>query len=315
MTVIPQETHVVVLAGGTSDEREISLASGAGATEALLEAGFPVTQLDPANKEDLLTLVKGPFDVAFLCMHGKCGEDGTLQGMLEVLGLPYTGPGVWSSATAMDKAKSKVVYARANIPTPESATLFRGHNALELATGFAEEHGFPLVVKPGTEGSALGVVIVEEPEGLQGALDEAFALDDEVLVERFVAGTEITVAVLGNDQPEALPVIQIVPHSAFYDFEAKYAPGGSDHLCPAPLEDDITQRSQDLAIAVHKCLECRGMSRTDMIVEDSGDIWVLETNTIPGMTPTSLLPDAAAAAGMSFAQLCTRIIEYALETK
>lgn len=312
MTPIPQETHVALLAGGTSGEREISLASGAGASAALREAGYVVTELDPARPEDLVALIEGSFDVAFLCMHGKGGEDGTLQGLLEVIGLPYTGPGVWSSATSIDKAKSKDCYIRAGIPTPKSATVW-SYMPRETALQAAQTVGCPCVAKPATEGSALGVVIVEDPSGIDAALDEAFALDNEVLVERYIAGREITVAVLGNRELKALPVIEIIPRNDFYDFDAKYAPGGSQHICPAEFDDAITAEVQRLAIAAHEALECRGMSRTDMIVDEDGAAWVLETNTIPGMTPTSLLPDAAKAAGMTFPELCSELIGYALE--
>ena len=313
MSIDPQAMRIAVLAGGMSGEREISLASGEGAAAALQEAGFKVTMLDPAQTDDLKTLIDGGFDAAFLCMHGKYGEDGTLQGLLEILGLPYTGPGVWSSATAMDKSKAKVFYERAGIPTPPSVTLEDSNTAIEIVKSFAEGSGFPLVVKPATEGSALGVSIVADETELDDAVGQAFAIDREILVERFIDGTEITVAVLGNSQPYALPVIEIVPCNQFYDFESKYAPGGSKHICPATLPADQASRAQELAIAAHEVLECSGMSRTDMIVEADGQIWVLETNTIPGMTKTSLLPDAAKAAGISFPELCTRLIEFAIE--
>lgn len=315
MSIDPRSLRVAVLAGGTSGERDISLASGEGALEALQEAGFSASMLDPALPDDLKTLLDGGFDVAFLCMHGKYGEDGTLQGLLEIFGLPYTGPGVWSSATAMDKPKAKVFYERASIPTPPSAILTSIDNAEEQAHAFVQQAGFPLVVKPATEGSALGVRIVSDESELMDAVEDAFSIDSEILVERYIEGTEITVAVLGNTELDVLPVIEIVPCNDFYDFEAKYAPGGSQHICPATLPAAQTERAQELAVAAHRVLDCRGMSRTDMIVEKDGRIWVLETNTIPGMTKTSLLPDAAQAAGISFPELCTRLIAYALEEK
>ena len=312
MSINPAETKVALLYGGTSGERAISIQSGQGAAGALREAGYQVTMLDPANKEDLVKLVKEPFDVAFLCLHGKGGEDGTMQGMLEILGIPYTGPGVWSSATAMDKAKSKVHYLEKGISTPRSVTL---HAADQMTPAELEQKlGRKIVVKPASSGSALGVSIVEGTADVQKALDDAFALDDEVVVETFVSGTELTVAVLGNDDPTALPVIEIVPQMGyFYDYESKYAAGGSQHICPARLSEKDTQHVQALAVAAHKALECQGVSRTDIILDENGTGWVLETNTIPGMTATSLLPDAGRAAGMSFPELCTKLIEYALE--
>ncbi len=307
----PRHCRVALLAGGKSGEREISLASGAGARAALEEAGFDVTEIDPAEHDDLKLLIDGGFDVAFLCLHGKYGEDGTVQGMLEVLGLPYTGSGVWSSALAMDKPKAKLYYERAGIPTPPSITLRRGETV--DAASIVEQIGRRCVVKPGTEGSALGVFIVEEVEDIELSIQKAFEIDDEVLVERYVKGTELTVAVVGKDDDlEALPIIEIVPKSDFYDFDSKYAPGGSQHICPARLDDQTTVSVQNLALRAHRALSCRGVSRSDFILEDSGTCWILETNTIPGMTGTSLLPDAARAAGSSFPELCTRLIRIAL---
>ena len=309
--VIPSECKVALLAGGTSGEREISISSGKGAKAALEEAGFNVTWIDPANKGDLKRLIEEPFDVAFLCLHGKMGEDGTVQGMLELLGIPYTCSGVLSSATAMDKAKSKVFYELGGVPTPPSFTLKRDE-AFDLDE-LKQTIGVPCVVKPATEGSALGVEIVEDEGHLLDAINTAFGIDSQVLVEMFVAGTEVTVAVIGNDQPHALPIIEIVPRGEFYDFDSKYAPGGSQHICPARLDADITALLQDYAARAHRALGCRGVSRSDFIIDANGQPWILETNTIPGMTATSLLPDAARAAGMSFPELCTVLIEYALE--
>ena len=309
--LIPAECKVALLAGGTSGEREISIASGKGAKEALEEAGFPVTWIDPAEKEDLKKLIEEKFDVAFLCLHGKMGEDGTVQGMLELLGIPYTCSGVLASATAMDKAKSKVFYELAGIPTPKSC-------ALKRDTPFKVEDvekavGIPCVVKPATEGSALGVEIVENADVLAAAIDRAFEIDDLVLVERFVLGEEVTVAVIGNENPESLPIIKIVPKGEFYDFDSKYAPGGSQHICPAPLKAELTAIIQDYAARAHNALGCSGVSRSDFIIDADEKPWILETNTIPGMTATSLLPDAAKAAGMSFPTLCTKLIQLALE--
>ena len=310
-TVVPSECKVALLAGGTSGERSISIASGEGARGALEEAGFTVVWIDPANKEDLKRLIEEPFDVAFMCLHGKMGEDGTMQGMLELLGIPYTCSGVLASATAMDKAKSKVFYELDGIPTPASVTLTRGADF--NVSDVEKAVGIPCVVKPATEGSALGVEIVEKSADLGAAIKRAFEIDDLVLVERFVEGVEVTAAVVGNDKPEALPIIKIVPMGEFYDFDSKYAPGGSQHICPAPIEDEVTAAIKEYAARAHCALGCRGVSRSDFIIDESGTPWILETNTIPGMTATSLLPDAARAANMTFPQLCTRLIELALE--
>ncbi len=306
----PTQTKVVLIAGGKSGERDISLASGDGAYQALCEAGFIVERVDPAEKQDLIKLVSQEFDVAFLALHGKYGEDGTMQGMLEILGIPYIGPGVWSSATAMDKAKAKVYYDRCNIPTPSSFTLFSKDE--KSAKEIAQEVGTDCVIKAATEGSALGVYICHSLEDIQNALEQVFTIDKKALVEKFVSGNEYTVAVIGNEDAKALPVIKIVPVNEFYDFESKYAEGGSQHICPAPLSEEDTAKAQGLAVAAHKALECRGVSRTDLIQDASGQFWVLETNTIPGMTATSLLPDAARVAGITFPELCTQLIELAL---
>lgn len=307
----PTKCRVALLAGGTSGEREISLASGEGAGAALREAGFLVTELDPANRADLGKLLEDSFDVAFLCLHGKGGEDGALQGFLETIGLPYTGPGVWSSATAMNKAQSKLFYQRAGIPTAPFQYLQKGEpfSAEKIALAM----GGTCVVKPATEGSALGIYIVEGAEAIAAAIESVFEIDELVVVEKYISGTELTVAVLGNDQPFALPVIEIVPKAEFYDFESKYAPGGSQHNCPAPLSEEITEQVMQAAVSAHKVLQCSGVSRSDFILDGDGIPWILETNTIPGMTATSLLPDAARAAGISFPELCTKLIEYALE--
>ena len=338
VSIDPKNCKVALLAGGKSGEREISLASGKGAQQALEAAGFQVTMLDPSLKQDLKEIIDGDYDVAFICLHGKWGEDGTMQGFLEIAGVPYVGSNVWASAVAMDKSKAKVFYNLAGIHTPQSVVLTK--DSIEKSAHAAEHDGkfcpsqsvalsadmlstkkivctvgLPCVVKPATEGSALGVFIVNNEEELACAMESAFAIDSAILVERFVEGTELTVAVIGNKNPKALPIIEIVPRNEFYDFDAKYAPGGSQHLCPAPLDAKTTKHVQSMAIQAHEILGCEGMSRSDFILDKSGQAWILETNTIPGMTETSLLPDAGRAANMDFSMLCTKLIEYALEKK
>ena len=211
----------------------------------------------------------------------------------------------------MDKVKAKVFYEREGIPTPPSLTVSKGDKVdiQQVISSMGEK----VVVKPGTEGSSIGVFIVEGAEAIEDALQKALDIDDEALIERYIKGREFTVAVLGNHEPKAMPVIEIVPKSDFYDFESKYAMGGSQHICPARIPDDVTKVMQREAENAHKALSCSGTSRTDFILEDNGDCWALETNTIPGMTATSLLPDAARAAGMTFPELCTKLIELALE--
>lgn len=305
--------NVALLCGGKSGEREISLASGASAKDALESAGFPVTMLDPANHNDLVALIQGSFDVAFLCLHGKQGEDGTIQGMLEILDIPYTGSGVWASACAIDKVRTKVFYRHVGIPTPDSLTMA---GAPDLSgVEIIERLGSPCVVKPANDGSALGVHIVDTPQAVEAALADTFARGSDALLETYIKGDEFTVSVIGGSDPKALPVIQIIPQAEFYDFDSKYAPGGSQHLCPAPISEEDTAQLQELAVKAHQALGCRGMSRTDIIRDEQGRYWTLETNTIPGMTSTSLLPDAARAAGIEFPELCTKLIEFALEER
>ncbi|MBR0404729.1 MAG: D-alanine--D-alanine ligase [Eggerthellaceae bacterium] len=312
MSINPQECRVALLSGGTSGEREISIASGKGAKGALEEAGFQVECLDPANKEDLKRLIDEKFDVAFLTLHGKMGEDGTIQGFLELAGIPYTCSGVQASAIAMDKIKSKIMYMTDDIPTAKFKQLVAGQELDYDA--LVEEIGIPCVVKAAREGSSLGVEIVEDAACLPEAIERVFAVDKLALIESFIKGVEVTCAILGNNDPRALPLIKIVPNlGESYDFESKYAPGGSDHICPAPIDEDLTKKIQAYAIAAHKVLGCRGVSRSDFIIDDDGVPWILETNTIPGMTATSLLPDAASVDGMSFPELCIKLIEFALE--
>lgn len=308
----PESCKVALIAGGTSGERMISLASKDGAQTALEQAGYHVEWLDPAQKEDLIRLIQEDFDVAFLALHGKGGEDGTIQGFLEMIGLPYTGSGVFSSALSIDKQKAKTFYRAHGIKTPASAYVRRGEpfNTEQIMQKLDQK----CVVKAATEGSSLGIYIVEGAEAVEQAINDALALDAAALIEQYIAGTELTVVVLGaGDDAEALPIIEIIPQAESYDFDSKYAPGGSEHICPARLSDENTAHIQATAVRAHNALCCHGVSRTDFILDANGDAWVLETNTLPGMTATSLLPDAAKAAGISFPELCTKLIQSAFE--
>lgn len=265
----------------------------------------------------VLSVIQKP-DVVFIALHGKGGEDGTIQGMLEMLGLPYTGSGVLASALAMDKAMTKRLFRSAGIPVIEDLLVRRGQplDPVALTSGVCRLlGGFPVFVKPNAEGSTFGCTLVASSAELPAAVETALKYDHMALIERYVRGTEITVGVLGNtgdsEGLEALPVIEIVPKAAYYDYESKYAEGGSEHIIPARLSEALLRRAQETALRCHELLGCRGMSRTDMIVAGQ-ELYVLEVNTIPGMTPTSLLPQAAAHAGIPFAQLLDRLIESAL---
>ena len=309
----PSKVKIVLLKGGKSGEREISLKSGEACAKALREEGFEVVEIDTAQEGMLQDILNEQPDVVFIALHGKDGEDGCVQGLCELMNVPYTGPGVLASALAMDKVRAKIIYRDAGLNTADWVSISSGeqYNVAEII----ELVGEKAVVKPDHEGSALGVHIVTGAQELEEAIEESLTHDSSVVVERFVEGIETTVAVIGNNEIEALPVIEIVPQggSKFYDFTAKYALGGADHIIPARLDDEITLACQQTAMAAHKVLGCTCVSRTDIIVDEQGKPWVLETNTIPGMTATSLLPDAARAAGMSFPELCTKLIEFALE--
>lgn len=302
--------HVAVLMGGRSAEREVSLHTGEQVARALETRGHQVVTLDTAELSFIERLRTGRFHVAFICLHGRFGEDGTMQGLLEILGLPYVGSGVLASALAMDKVASKHIFTAAGLPTPPAVALTAIPN--DTAPIIAEL-GAKLVVKPVSEGSSVGMSIVHGPDELLPALELAFRHDDTVLVEAFVAGAEVTIGVLGNEVVEALPTLEVVPEHEFYDYESKYVPGMSRHIVPARVSETARAECQRIAIAAHGALGCRGMSRADTIVTAKDEVYLLEVNTIPGMTATSLLPDAARAAGIEFPDLCTRLVELALE--
>lgn len=311
MSIQPTDIRVAVLKGGRSAEREVSLNTGTQVTAALRESGFDVVEIDTGDDEFIAELMKAQAHVAFICLHGRFGEDGTVQGLCELLELPYVGSGVLASALAMDKVMSKHFYACAGIPTPDYVALTRGH---EFDTeAIVARLGDKSVVKPANEGSAIGVTIVHEPAELPSAIGHAFTYDRHVLVERFVGGVEVTVGVLGNEHPIALPTLEIVPEHEFYDYDSKYLPGMSRHIIPARVSQQARESCERLSVAAHAALGCRGMSRSDLIVTPGGEALLLETNTIPGMTTTSLLPDAARAAGIEFPGLCLRLVELALE--
>ena len=255
-------------------------------------------------------------DVAFLALHGKYGEDGTLQGFLELTGTPYTGSGVLASALAMDKVMAKRMMAADGIRMPKGVAITRADFAREPGASLvAARHMMPAVVKPSKQGSSVGMSLVDTESALETAVRVALQHDDEVLVEERIFGTEITVGVVGipgTGTVEALPVVEIVPKRAFFDYKAKYDPDQCDEICPARITAEAAREAQDLAVRAHRSLGCRGYSRTDLILAKDGPV-VLEVNTLPGMTMNSLLPKAAKAAGISFADLLDRIVKLALE--
>lgn len=310
MLVSIEGRKVAVLLGGTSAEREVSLSTGEQVVNALCAAGAVAQGIDTADLTFLDALRDGRFDVAFICLHGRFGEDGTMQGLLEILGIPYIGSGVLASALAMDKVMSKHLFAAAGLRTPEYVTLHAGERVDydNIVVALGEKS----VVKPANEGSSVGMTIVHAAKELPAAVEKAFGYDESVLVERFIAGTEVTIGVLGVAEILALPTLEIVPEHEFYDYDSKYLPGMSRHIIPARVSDAARDECQRLAVAAHRVLGCRGLSRADTIVTPDGTVYLLEVNTIPGMTSTSLLPDAARAAGIEFPELCATLVGYAL---
>lgn len=307
--------RVAVLSGGWSDERDISMSSGRACQQALREAGFiTVELLDIADVHFVERLSAGDYDVAFIALHGRYGEDGCIQGLLEVLHVPYTFSGVLSSALSADKEKAKDVCRSAGIPVPLGITLASDSKLTDDdLDAIVDKMGLPLFVKPVSNGSSFGISRVNERGGLAAAVRKAGSKGDRVLVEECVSGVEITVPVIGNDEPRALPIIEIALDSEFYDLKVKYEPASLHHIIPARLDKTVYKRAEELGIAAHKALGCRGVSRTDFIVKDGGTPVMLETNSIPGMTDRSLLPDAARHAGIEFSELCTLFVQWALE--
>ncbi len=346
-----RKLRVAVLMGGVSTERDVSFSSGRQVLEGLDPDKYDAFGVDaalmPGSRIDVcygandeigaivearealrtsgrvggmeLILSDDPRvqpDLVFVVLHGKYGEDGTIQGLLDLLNVPYTGSGVLASSLAMDKGMTKRIFTSAGIRTPECVEFSTkrgvpGEQELLQAVGTL---AYPLIVKPSRQGSTIGMTKITEASQLHPAVTEAALYDSQIVVERFIEGTELTVAVLGNEEAYALPVIEIVPNKGFYDYEAKYTPGATEEIVPARIGEEDTKRVQSIAVAAHKALGCSGASRVDFILS-AGEMYALEVNTIPGMTPTSLLPRAAEAAGISFSSLLDRIVEYALEDK
>ena len=305
------QKKIVVIMGGTSTEASVSRQTGTAILNALKSKGYNAVgmELEPQNFAEQIKA--SHCDIVFNALHGKFGEDGVLQGTLDMLGIPYTGSGVLAAAVTMDKAASKRVFLGAGISTPRSKTYHRF--AMEQALQeIQQEFSLPVVVKAASQGSSIGVVIVEEPAALKEALAEAFQYDDEVLVEEFIQGKELTVAVWGNEETaEAFPVIEITTTSGRYDYESKYTKGASTHIIPAPVGDEKTKEIQQLAIQTFTACGCRGVARVDMMLSEDGTPYVIEVNSVPGMTELSLVPDAGRAMGIEFPELCAHILDMA----
>lgn len=306
--------RIAVLKGGRSLERQVSLRSGARVEDALERLGHDVVGLDVGG--DLVSRLRelAP-DVAFVALHGRDGEDGTVQELLELLDIPYTASGVFGCMRCADKVVAKHAMRDAGLPTPEffafTETAFKELGAAEALGAIEERLAFPIVVKPADQGSALGIKFARSAADVPAALVAAFSYSEKVLLERYVHGRELAVAILGD---EALPVVEAIPQDEdFYDFEARYTIGRTTFQCPADLDPSVSARAQELALAVFALLGCRGFARVDLMLDaDSGELFVLEANAIPGLTETSLVPQAADAAGIDFDTLVGRIVELAL---
>ncbi len=306
-----KEKKIGVLMGGKSSERRISLRTGAAIEQALREEGFRVVGIDVDNCV-VDKLKKEKIDFAFIALHGSYGEDGTIQGLLELLNISYTGSGVLASALAMDKIKAKQIFHFNKIPTPDWEVIERKQQtkSKEQIQKIIKKFGIPVVVKPSQQGSTIGVTIVDRIEDINTAINKAFKYGDKVIIEKYISGMEITVGIIGNT---SLPVMEIVPKTKFYDYSAKYTRGVSEHIIPARLPYSYILRAQKLALRSHQSLECCGVTRVDLRVEKHtrnwGGLYVLEVNTIPGMTKISLLPEAAQSIGIGFNQLVLEILK------
>lgn len=292
---------IAVLMGGLSGEREVSMRTGAAVLKALQQQGFECCAID-ADRNLARQLVECGAEVAFIALHGRFGEDGTVQGLLEIMGIPYTGSGVLASSLAMDKIATKKMLIYHDLPTPGFEVFCKGD---DMDAVVERCRHFPLVVKPSREGSTLGVTIAQNPADMRRGIEEALRHDDRLLIEEYIPGRELTVGVLDG---EALPIIQIEPQGGFYDFGAKYTSGSTQYLLPAPLDAVLYERLQQVAVAAYQVLGCSGAARIDFRAKER-EFFCLEVNTIPGMTETSLLPKAAQQAGIDFAELVVRILE------
>jgi len=298
---------VGVLMGGTSSEREISLKSGQAVFSALKEAGLKVVCIDITTdnpQKNIRLLKKYNLDCAFIALHGRFGEDGTIQSILEKMRLPFTASGVKASKLAMDKIGSLEIFSRGGLCVPKSQFLEK--SAYQKEKVFISQLGFPLVIKPANHGSSIGLSVVEGEPELPAAIQAALEFDERVIIQQYISGRELTVGIL---DAVALPVIEIIPQRKFFDFTAKYQDGSTQYIVPAVLDKRIALEIQRAALKAHKLLGCYGCSRVDFILAQDGFPYILEVNTIPGMTATSLLPKAAKIAGIDFSQLCLKLLE------
>lgn len=305
--------RVAVLYGGISNEREVSINSGKGIMNALKKKGHEVIGIDfhPARLEEVIRLKNEKVDIVFIGLHGRFGEDGRVQSLLDMLGLKYVGSNVLASALAMDKQRAKVFFKKAGIRVAKDLLVTK--KTFDAET-FDVPFSFPIVVKPNHEGSTIGLTIASDKEILLKGIEQAFEHDEEVLLEEFIKGRELTVAVMGEYKKEmALPIIEIISKNQLYDYEAKYAPGMSEHIVPAPIDEELSEKIKQQAILAHQALGCEVYSRVDFLLQDNGEFVILEVNTLPGMTATSLFPDAAKVIGLSYEDMIEQFLLLSLK--
>lgn len=295
---------IAVLMGGLSSEREVSIKSGKGVAKALREAGYCIEEIDVGTDVAEVLAIHKPA-AAVIILHGRYGEGGQIQGLLEIMGIPYSGSGVLASSLALDKGMSKRMFELMGVPTAK-------YQVIDASREYSIDLPLPLVVKPACEGSTIGLTIAKDAGTLERGIAEAAKYDDSIVIESFIDGREFTVGVLG-DPPMALPAIEILPTHDYFDFQCKYTKGMTRYECPAKVEDQTFKAMQKIAVKIHSTFKCHGFSRVDFMLNKKGEIFTLEINTIPGFTETSLLPMAAAAAGYDFESLCEYVLMSAFD--
>ena len=306
--------NILVVCGGVSTERGVSLRSGNAVYNALLRKGYNNAKLFDLTQDNIAEILQIHPNIVFLALHGKGGEDGCIQGMLELAGIPYTGPGVCSSAVCMNKITTKQILDNAGLPTAKFAVYRKEEcsNINDIANQLIEKIGLPMVLKSPCQGSSIGVVMVKNKETMQDAIEEVFRYGDHLLAEEFVNGTEITLPIMGNEELTVLPVIEITSEREFYDYTAKYTSGLCHHIIPACIDSKTEQEVIEIGKRAYKELNCCGLSRIDFIVDKVKGPMIIEVNTLPGMTDMSLFPDAARYVGISYEELVEKILEYGL---